>query len=812
MLGVSSDLAIAVRRLRQQKLLALVCTVGIALTIAANVNVFGGMRGLLLGALPYDEPDRLVYIWQGDPNITAGTWLTPANHLDITKRSTQLDELSALRWRTVNVTFGAADSQPIAERSQVLSTEVLSVLRAAPAIGRGFSLAETRPGAEDVVIVSDELWREHFDTTAAEPSRGDLGVLTIDGREHRVVGVMPPGFELLDPTTRLWLPLVEDPSTASRSIGSYFAIGRLAPEASVDSLRAELAGLENQLEQEHPRVNRELALHVSSLRDRLVDPRTRSLVQFALGAVVFLLMITASNLTNLLYAQGESRRSEIATRLALGAGRRRLIGLVLTESILLAVLGGTLGLALAALGHRIIAASPMWAQVPFSLRPQLDWAVVTYSFVLSIVVGVLVGLLPALRLSRPSQTLRAATARHAPRRALSRTLVVVQMSFALVLMAGAGVMVQSFQELEAAAGGYDDKGIVTLRLSLPRSSYPEASDLASAGQEILDNLRSRSGVQLASLMMEPPRSPGNSRVDMSWLGADPADRPSQVIWLPVATDYFELLRIPILTGRGFLDRDRLTWEQSDVSPSDVSRVAVVNRALAERFFPEGAIGQRVRLGDDTVEIIGVAANTLQEMTLGDGGPPPVAFVAHAQSPTRSMLLAIRGEADVSHLATLLSNTVSSFDSEIPLARPIEMKELLASFFVGFRLYAGFMGLFGLVALAIAALGIYGVTAFSVARRLFELAVRRALGANGRDVVWLVLREGLGLALGGLLIGIPGVVLVARGIASTLTGTAPISPAVAGAVIVVLAGVALAGSLVPALTALRAHPASALRSN
>ncbi len=794
-----TELRAALRRLRHEKAVAAVAAVSLALAIAANANVFGGMRGLLLSALPYEAPDRLLYVWQGEPDPGVPTWITPANFLDLRRQRPELEDVAAISWEDMTLgDAGSAGTQTL--RVQRITANTLALLGETAVWGRSFLAEDERTGAPDVALVSQRFWQGQLGRRT--PGPGERPELVLQGKSHRVVGILAEDFELLDAQIDVWVPLRLDPASAPRQSGGVFAIARLQPSASLESARQALRTFAAGVERNHPDTARDLQLHAIPLKDRFVDGRVRNLVTFALAATVLLLLIVTANLTNLFYARAERLRGEVGLRLALGAGRRDLVRLLLLESQLLAGLGSLGGLALAGVAHRVIAASPMWAQVPQAIRPRFDWSVVATSLVLSLLVGTLVGLLPALRATR-SKPASSAPAGHGRQGVLSKGLVTAQLAAGLALVAGTGILVESFARMEAQGGGYDSSDVLVTRVALPESVPRDG--IGRAFELLLQDLRSTSAIEEASVMLEPPRSPGNRYARVRLPGRDET-RPAPQTILQIADErYLELLRIPLLAGRGLDAPDVL----DDVA--GVERDVWVNDAFRRRFFPDApsALGERFQLDDTPVRVAGILGDTQQEMTLDAQAPPMV--VSHFRGVTpRSMLLAVRSRAARPDVAQLVEQALATHVPSAPRAEIRSLDELVSSFYVGFRLYATFMGFFGLVALAIAGLGIYGVTAYSVARRTAEMALRRALGATSRHIVWRVLREGATLALLGAALGLPCVWLVQQALAGILSGTSPASGPAAAVASATLMVVALMGCLLPTLAALRAQPAQLLR--
>jgi putative ABC transport system permease protein len=799
------DLAYAVRRLVKAPAFTLIAVATLALGIGANSAIFSVVSAVLLRPLPYDEPDRLVQVaqtWQGK---ATGIY-SPQNFLDVAAEAQSFESMAAIDAGGITLTGNGAAAR--VEGAEV-SASFFEVLRARPALGRGFEPNENEPGHAKATVLGHELWRSRF---GADP--GLVGrTVQLNREPYLVVGVAPKGFAFPE-GAQIWTPIEYDPRFRSNSRGAWYlgVIARLKPGASVMGAREEVATIAARLAREYPEANEGVGGTVTLLHETLVG-RSRPALLVLLGAVGLVLLIACVNVANLLLARMAARETELAVRSALGAGRGRLMRQLLTESVVLAALGGLAGLLLASLFlDSLLALQPEGVARIKEVR--IDRAVVAFSAALSLATGLLFGVFPALQVTRGTT---APALREAGRGVLSGRgsrlragLVVGQMALAMVLLAGAGLLVRSFYGLVRVDPGFRPESALTFRLSLPEQAYPSEERRAVFFDEVLTRLAALPAVRSTAAVTNLPLGGTQFNISFEVAGrppAPPAQQPSLEVRVATA-GYFELMGIPIRRGRRFERRD------GPESP----QVVVLNESAVEAFFSgEDPLGKRITLGLGREEgkprpggeVVGIVGD-VRERSLSQKAPPTI-YLPYAQLPFSSMNVLLRSAVPPRTLVPAVEAAVHGLDPELPVAGMRTLEEVVGRSVSEPRFYTILLGIFAVVALLLSALGIFGVLSFAVVQRHREIGIRVALGAHPADVLRMVLGRALGLVALGVSVGLFGALALSRTVRSLLFNLSPTDPATFGAVAVLLTLVALLASYLPARRATRVDPLEALRS-
>jgi len=790
-----ADLRYAARRLRGAPGFTAVTVLTLALGIGGTTAIFSVVHPILFESLPYPGAGKLVAIWESDH--IPQTFVT---YREIAERSRSFEAVAVLRaWQPTLV--GGAEPERL--EGQQVSSEYFRVLGVVPALGRAFEPGDDRLNGPSVVILSDPLWRRHF---AADP--GVVGrQVTLDERAYTVLGVMPAGFDnVLAPAAGLWAPLQYGMSEG-RAFGHHLRmIGRLAPGIRHDQAAREVDALGRAVAARYPDAFGKGATSVAvPLQQDLTRGVKPALLAIIVGVVLVLLMACV-NVTNLLLARGVQRREEFALRAALGAGRPRLIRQLLTESALLAVLGGAAGLAVAALGVRVlIALSP--ESLPRLGAVEVDAAVFAFSLALAALIGVAFGLGPALQAagSAPQAGLPQGN-RHTPggHRRLRSGLVVAEVALALMLLVSSGLLLRSLGRLFAVPAGFDPTDALTLQVQTSGQRFADGDATQRFFSAALQAVRAVPGVTRAAFTSQLPLSGDLDEYGAHFDAGPAAPATSHSVFrYAVSEQYLETMGIPLRTGRALDERDR----------AGAPRVALISESLARRRFPSASpIGQRVRVGPGPpYTIVGVVGD-VKQMSLALDQADAV-YIPAAQWPVgdASMSLVVRGQGDVASLTPEIRRVIWSVDPDQPILRVATLERLLAVSAAERRFALILFEAFAIAALVLAAAGIYGVLSGSVAERTREIGVRAALGASRRSILALVLRSGLGLTGLGLLIGLAGAVLATRGIEAMLFGVTRLDPVTYFGVLVLLAGVALLACWIPARRAMGVDPVTTLRS-
>ena len=815
------DLRFGIRLLLKNPGFSAVAVLALALGIGANTAIFSVVDAVLFRPLPFDHPDRLVAVWEHD--LTKGDdhdSVMAANYLDWRNRNQVFEEMSAHAGGSVNLT-GLAEPERI--RAARVSAGLFPLLGVQPEIGRVFLPDEDQPGHQRVVVISNHLWKSRFGGDAEVIGQS----ITLNNQDYAVVGVMRAGFALpLNEDSEIWTPLVFTADELTLRNSHYLKVlGRLKPGTSLGQASAEMATLAAQLEREYPKSNEGTGAAVFALHAEIVGDVKKPMLIF-LGAVVFILLIACANVANLMLARAAARQREIAVRVALGASRWRLVRQMLIESVLLGLAGGAAGLLLALWGIEFLSVAARRMSVPRAGSIGLDGRVLLFTLAASIVTGLIFGSVPALQASKPdlNDALKEGGRSSGSLRG-SRTrslLVVSEMALAFVLLAGAGLLINSFLKLRAVDPGLQPEKVLTMNITLPRQKYTQPEQVIAFHRQLLEQVAAVPGIEYAGTVTALPYGGSTNGFGYTIDSSEPGGQTVSLVSQQASPDFFRALGIPLVTGRAFNERD------IDGAPA----VIIVSDSLAKRYWPDqDPLGHRIKWGDKKfgspwMTVVGVVGDV---RTRGlDTPPKPTIYLPHLQlgepikmlagmtlrdlmaDDARSIDLVVRSASGVSGLANAVRGAVWAVDANQPVTRVKTMEQVLADTMVAQRFSTSLLAIFAGIALALAAAGIYGVISYSVTQRTHEIGIRMALGAEQRDVLKLVVGQGMIPALIGLGLGVAGAIGLTRFMSSLLfkvSVTDPITFAVIGSLLLI---VAMAACYLPARRAAKVDPMIALR--
>lgn len=803
------DIRYGFRMLIKRPGFTIIVVLTLALGIGANTTIFSAVDAVLLNPLPYQDPDRLVAVWETNKQLSPEMWdrneVALGNFRDWRSRNQVFDQLGSLFYADVNLT---GPGEPERIKSCVVTTNFFQVLGMQPMIGRSFLPEEEKPGSPRVVILSSGLWEKLL---GSDPNLTNKS-LTLNGNPVAVIGVMPPGFDLQFPTSMrvdMWLPMRIDPADVDRNSHYLYALARLKPGISRDRAQSEMNLIATQLQQQYPETNAQKDVNIVPLRKQLVG-KVESYLYLLFGAVGFVLMIACANVAGLLLARVTARHKEVAIRIALGANRWRIIRQLLTESIILSALSGLLGLLFAYAGIKLLVTLTP-PDVPRLHEIGLHIPVFLWTLVISILTGVLFGLAPALQASRPdlNETLKKSAGRNQggfQRGGLRNLLIVSEVAVALLLSVGAGLVIKSFVRLQQVSPGFEANNLLTMNIALPRKKYSEPQQANAFFDQLAEQIKTLPGVKSVGGIDPLPLS--NSNVTTSFLieGAPVvplAERPDAGE-RAVTPAYFETMGIPVLKGRSFTAQDR------DNTP----RVIIVNEALASRYWPnQDVIGKRLGFEEDPSkqawrEIVGVVGNVKHKALEAEANPE--VYFPYQQLPKNFMSVVVRTSSDPVSMIPAIRSQVFTIDKDQPVFDIMTMDQRLAKSVASSRFVMLLLGSFSVLALGLAAVGLYGAMAYLVTQRTQEIGLRMALGARRIDVFKLVVGQGMRLAIIGTAIGLVASLALTRVMGSLLFEVTPTDALTFVIVSVVLLTVALLACYIPARRATNVDPLTSLR--
>ena len=806
-----SDLLLALRLLAKKPGFTVVAVLTLAFGIAVNSTMFSLVSAFLLQRPPGHDPERVVVVSTVNPNpvFQPDTFPVSApNYLAWRKANHVFSEMAAANaHRTVSLT---AQGQPEALRAAAVSPNYFSVLGVSPQLGRTFSDGEDQPGRDHVVILSHELWERRFGSDPAIVGR----VIRVNREDYIVAGVMPADFQMMGFTAKLWTPLVLSPadqSDAARKDRSLHLFARLKPGVTLEEARAEVGTLARRAQEDFPETEKGWGASVRTLQDFLIyDFSIRGALAVMMTAVGFVLLIACANVAGLLLARGAGRRKELAIRISLGASRRRIVLQLLTEGMVLAILGGGMGLLLGYWGIRFMRANMTFNEAVRAVPLSLDRNVVLFTVIISVISAVLCGLAPALKASRTDistslkEESRAASAGRSHSR-LRSVMVSAEIALALFLLIGTGLLIHGIFITEHQNLGFPPDRLLTASVTLDQAHYKDASQQVAFVREVLPRLQQISGVEGAAVTSDLPAT-GADSVTYELKGQpEPANnqRPS-ALHVVVTADYFRAAGIPVLRGRTFTERDN----------TSEPRVVVVNQEFVHRRLQDQEpLGKQIRLDvrgstPEWSEIVGVVGNvkTYSEGTREEPG----IYEAFLQRPASSFSFMLRTASDPIALTSALRHAVAQLDAELPLDRVMSMTGVIERQRGGDPVFSQVLGSFAILALILAAIGIYGLIAYSVGQRTHEIGIRMALGAGSRDVLRMVLWEGMKMTVIGGTVGLAIALPLPKVFEGLFFDLHVSEPRLYFVVPLALVLVAVLATYIPARRATRVDPMSALR--
>jgi putative ABC transport system permease protein len=795
--NVLTDARYAARQLRKTPGFTIVAVLTLAFGIGATSAIFSVINAVMLRPLPYPDADRLVSVFEVVPQYGRFA-VAPGNFLDWRQQNNVFTHISA--YANGSDTYVGGDGPDRVPMSSV-SWDVFETIGVAPALGRGFRAEEDAPKQNAVIVISDGMWRRRF---GADP--GILGrSVTLSGSPVVVVGVMPPAFYFPTREVEFWRPIALNPANATR--GGHFigVIARLKPGISNEQANTEMRTIAQRLGTEYPKTNANESAEAVEIGELIVGP-VRPMLFTLMAAVAVVILIACANVANLLLVRASVREKEIAIRTALGAGRRRLAVQMLTESLVLAIAGGALGILLAWAAIGPIQTLGV-GSIPRVLDVTLDRTVLAFAVVLSIATGVLFGLAPAWQAARGGIGVvlkeGGRSSSTSGGRWIRSALLVTEVALSLVLLVGASLLLRSFAKITGVDPGFRPDGVLAFRVALPQTSYPEEHNRIAFYDRLLEKLGSSPGVGSAGMVQTAPMR-GSYTLSFELQGrppAKPGEEPSANHRV-VSPGYFNALGIPLKRGRLFSDRD------TESSP----KVALVDEAFVRRHFPnEEAIGRGIDIGNGTdgfYEIVGIVGDVHHGGL--DSTVNPTMYVPYKQDVFSSMWVMVRAAGDPEAQSGLVRGAVREIDGTLPAFSIMPLASMVSESVAQRRFSMLLLSLFAFVALFLAAVGLYGVVAYTVSQRTQEIGVRMAIGAQRGDVLRMVLGSGMKLASLGVVIGIAAALALAGLVASMLFGVTPFDPASYGVTAALLLGVAALACYLPARRAMRVDPLIALR--
>ena len=797
------DVRYGARMLMKAPFVSLVAVLSLAVGIGANSAMFSVANGFFFEPLRWHDADRVVMAYEHRLDQTGAELrgLSAANFLDWRDVAESYSSWQAYTMWAVNLSGGGRP-----ERAQMVETTpgIFDVLGRGPFLGRGFTADEGRGADADVVVLTHNFWVRRFASDEAVVGQ----VLRLDGRPHTVVGVLPADFDFLPANGDLFRPSDLSQMREAREARDYFSIARLKDGVDVGEAQRELTALAASFAERYPDTNRGYGASVRVARTLFPGPTDTSLQLILLAVTGFVLVLAGVNVANLLLARADERQKEIALRTALGAGRARILRQLVTESVLLSLVGAALGIAFSVWGVRVVVSS-MPAELPSAFFPRLDGGVLVATLVLAVAVGVLLGLAPALHSfgdlrSSLGDSSRGGTASR-KRQRLRSVFVVAQIAVALAILAGAGVLGDAFTVMVEENRGFDPDELVTLQLVASQDRYSSDAEVAAFYREVERELRALPGASDVAVMSRLPRSRAQTPIRFTIDGQpqpEPNEEPAAHLQV-VNGSYFDTLGMSLVRGRALHDRDR----------AETAPVAVVNESFVRRYLEDGSgLGERFTWSGKSWDVVGVAADALLTRMIVDQGIFPTVYLPLEQAPSRELALAIKTPTPVEVMADDVRQAVWNVDPELPVAGVQSLWNHIEIELSGPKVLSQTLTVFGALALLLSTIGTYGVIAHHAAQRSREIGIRMALGAGRANVLGWITKRGLVLAGLGFAVGLPMAFGVVQVLQSAFLGVVPVRLSYLASVVAALAFLSVVASVLPAHRASRVQPTVALQDD
>ena len=817
---ILQDIRYGIRMLVKTPALTAIVILALALGIGANTAIFSVINAVVLRPLPFDQADQLLFLNEKSPVLDEMSISYP-NFTDWRNQNHVFEKIGVYNRNSYNLT-GYGDAERILTGQ--VSADLFSALRVSAMIGRVFTNDEDKPGATSVVVLSYALWQRRFGGQNSILNQA----LTLNGRSYTVIGVMPADYAFPS-RVEMWVPVGQlsgDPNWQERgNHPGLYAVGRLKPGATMAQAQADMNTISANLEKQYPDSNTRNGVRIRPLMEVLVGNTVRSTLWVLFGAVAFVLLIACANIANLLLARATSRRKEMAIRAAMGAGRWRIARQLLTESLLLAIIGGGIGLGIAVLMIKwILYVSP--TAIPRSREIALDWRVLGFTLAVSFLTGILFGLVPALQAGEVDvhETLKEAGRGTSAKHWLRSSLVIVEVATTMVLLIGAGLMIRSFYRLQNVNPGFSYEQLTSFTVALPQRKYVTEEQRAAFFNTLLQNLRAVPGVQSVGAASGLPL--GNNGWQTSFVvdgrPQPPRGQTPLMEACTVTADYFKAMNIPLLRGRYFTDQDNRAF----IAGRDLSKlndgerliaganVIIVDELFAKQHWPnEEAVGKRIRFGTDAqapaLEVVGVVGRVKME-SLSDDSNRVQGYFSFGQLPFNGMTVIIKGLGDPNQLIAAARAQVKAVDPDQPIYNIRTMEEIRGESVAPQRLNLMLLSIFAGIAFVLAIVGIYGVMSYAVTQRTHEIGIRMAIGAQPRDVFRMILGQGMFLTIIGMVAGLLGAFGLTRLMATMLFGVRPTDPLTFAGVAVLLVLVALVACYIPGRRATKVDPVNSLR--
>jgi putative ABC transport system permease protein len=800
---ILKDLRYAFRTLLSNRGVTLVAIACLSLGIGVNSTMFSVVDGVLIQPFPFADPDRLIVLHTMDTKRGEGrSVLSYPEYRDWRDSTKTLESLGAFQYRSL--TISDTHAEPERFFGAAVSGNMFRVLGISPVLGRDFEPDDDRPGAEPVIILSDDVWKQRYQSDRAVIGRA----VPINGRPHTIIGVMPPRFAF-PINNRLWVPLAPLASTDPRASRTVQVFGRMKPGVTKEQVRADLGGIAKTLEAQFPESNEGVVPFLRELRDWMLPNEVTLILTAMMGAVTLVLLIACTNVANLLLAQASVRSREIAVRSALGAARWQIARQLLIESVLIGALSAPLGVAIAKIGLNLLNSAMPPDGVPYFIHWSLDARSLLYTIAISVLTGVIFGLAPAIQAARPNlqETLKEGGRGTSGGRArLRNALVVAQVALALILLVGSSLFVRSFLNLQSSSVGFQTAPLMTLRFFMGGSAYETPEARARRVEDVVARVEGIAGVQaaFASNFVPLGAGGGGGRAIVEGARTEPGKEPS-IEFIALSPHFRQTLGLALVHGR-----DLTQTEGASKTP-----VALINQTMARQLWPDAdPVGRRFRLASgeaDTFTVVGVVQDFRHFAGANsDEGPTPSAYVPYPYFAAPNTGLTIRVAGDPASITSAVREQIRQADSSLPIFQVQTMEALRQLSFWQRRLFGWMFGIFGAVALVLSSVGVYGVLSYSVSQRTQEIGVRVALGAGRATILRLVIGQGLKLACIGIVLGIAGAFGVTGFIRTLLYNVTPTDPISFGGVALFLALVAAIASYVPARRATAVDPLVALR--